>query len=261
MSYNIKQLETALGVRLFHRAHRTISLTEAGDRFYNDVSLGLSHIQRSAESIFKTDKTDHVTLSCSTAFANYWMVPRLAGFRTEHPDIDIRLQTTDKDVDLIAEGISLGIRRGLTNAIGCDSAFLDHEQIFPIASPQYLETNGLAAFDDNPTEHKLIHLDEPFRPRPGWVDWFKQMGQEYTDDGHGLHLNDYGLVIQAAMAGEGVALGWKHIVGKLIDQGLLSYLSDQPFSEDIDFYVIWDANRPLSANAEKVRDWLVRKRS
>ena len=130
VSYSIRQLEAALGVKLFHRAHRAVTLTEAGERFYNDVSMGLSHIKRSAEAIARLDGGQQVTLSCSTAFANYWVVPRLSAFRAQHPEIDIRLQTTDKDVDLLAEGLSLGIRRGDGKWPGCEGAMLAEEAIF-----------------------------------------------------------------------------------------------------------------------------------
>jgi len=258
VSYNIKQLEAALGVPLFIREHRAVRLTQAGDRFYNDVSMGLSHIRRSAEAIAHKDDESQVTLSCSTAFASYWMVPKLAAFRAENPGIEIRLQTTDKDVDLVAEGLSLGIRRGSGDWPGREAALLAAEEIMPVSSPAYARAHGPLSSPADLLQHDLIYLDEPFRQRPSWDAWFDHFGVVPETPLHGLHLNDYGLVLQAAMAGEGVALGWKHLTDTLVDQGWLQRLWPEAYSEGLDFYVVWDAVAPMSPAAQTVRDWLVR---
>jgi len=137
ISLAIKKLESALGVKLFERRHRAISLTGVGERFYTDVSFGLMHILRSTEGIAIQRDGHHVTLSCSTAFAHYWMVPRLARFRKLHPDIDIRVQTTDRDIDLDRENVSLAVRRGTGDFEGYDAFLLARERIYSVCSPAY----------------------------------------------------------------------------------------------------------------------------
>ncbi len=258
VSYAVRQLESALDVILFHRHHRRIELTEAGERFFNDVSIGLAHIRRSADAITRLKGDRHVTLSVSTAFAAYWMVPRLAEFRAAYPDIDIRVQTTDKDVDIVAEGTSLGVRRGSGDWPGYESGWLARESIFPVASPAYLNLKPAIAKPEDLLGHDLVHLEEPFRPRPNWADWFDAAGIHYHDAGEGLRLNDYSLVIQAALAGQGVALGWEHIVERLIDQGLLQRLHEIAYSGADGFFLVWPAGRPLMEEAERVRDWLLK---
>lgn len=257
VSYSMKQLERALGVHLFHRAGRGIQLTEAGERFYNDVALGLAHIRRSAEALSRLSRDRHVTLSCSTAFANYWVLPRLAAFRAAHPEVDIRLQTTDKDVDLVEEGLTLGIRRGDGHWPGCEAALVAAERIFPIASPAYLARHGTPQGPEQIAGHALLHLEEPFRLRPSWGDWFAAAGYDWRDRGEGLRLNDYALVIQAALAGQGIALGWAHIVESLVEQGFLVLIDEPVFSEGQGFWVIWPAEQPLGEEAAAVRDWTV----
>ena len=105
VSYAVRGLERQLGVALFLRKHRQVRLTEAGERFFADVTLGLSHIRKSAEELRAFAGGGHVTLSASTAFASFWMMPRLQQFRDDLPGIDLRIQTSDRDIDLIAEGI------------------------------------------------------------------------------------------------------------------------------------------------------------
>ena len=97
VSLSIRQLESSLGTPLFIRGHRTLALTHAGARLFSDVSMGFDRILTSAQSLHDRAQRDHVTLSASSAFANYWMVPRLAQLHSAFPDIDLRLQTSDRE--------------------------------------------------------------------------------------------------------------------------------------------------------------------
>ncbi len=257
VSYAVKQLEETLGQALFLRQHRKIKLTEAGERFFSDVSIGLAHIRRSAEALHQSRSGRHVTLSVSTAFASQWILPRLAGFHSDCPSVDLRLQTTDRDSDLAVEGIALGIRRGTGDWAEYEAALLAPEEVRPICSPGYLADRLRTPGIEGLTREKLIHLEEPFRDRPGWSDWFAAHDIAYQSRDDGLRLNDYALVIQAAQEGEGVALGWHHLTQRLITQGLLVNPVAEVLHSDIGFYVVWPRSVALSPDAKRVRDWLL----
>ncbi len=256
VSQAVKRIERALGVQLFKREHRALSLTEIGERFYDDVSYGLIHIRRSAERLSAQRKDKHVTLSVTTAFANYWMVPRLGAFREQNPDVDLRVQTTNKDVDIASESISLAIRLGDGQWPGYKSLPLAVEEIFAVCSPSYLSQHPQPETPADLLSHSLIHLEEPFRPRATWADWFAQNGVDYKDAGEGLRLNDYALVIQTAIAGEGIAFGWRHVVELLIEQGVLVKVLGASYRSDNRFFVVWPETIALSPEATRVRDWL-----
>ena len=257
VSLAVKQLETALKVPLFTRGHRAISLTPAGEMLFGDVSSGFSRMLETARRLRRQGRGAHVTLSVSTAFANYWMVPRLAHFRRRNPGIDLRLQTTDKDLDLAEEGLSLGVRLGAGAWRGYAAALIADEELIAMASPRFAEAHPGIASLDTLADQRLIHLEEPFRPRPTWGDWFSAMGGTYRDSGHGLRLNDYALVIQAAMAGEGIALGWRHVVQGLLEQKLLVRIGPWAWRTKAGFYLIWSSKVQLSAQAEVVKDWII----
>ena len=257
VSLAIRQMEQAIGQPLFYRGHRQITLTPAGERLYSDVSNGLGKILRTAQDIHRGTRPRRVTLSISTAFANHWVMPRLSRFHQTYPGIDLRLQVVDKDIDLENQNVSLGIRRGRGNWPGYDSACIASEKLLPVASSSYIQSHGPADSAEALLQHTLIHLEEPFRPRPTWQDWFRAMGIEYTDKGKGLRLNDYALVIQAAMSGEGVAIGWGHIVQPLIKRRLLSVVLDQSWVTGEEFHLIWSSRTTLSAPAQQLRDWLI----
>ena len=146
VSYAVRGLETQLGVPLFHRRHRQVRLTEAGTRFFADVSLGLSHIRKSAEDLRQLAVGSHVTLSASTAFASFWMMPRLQQFREDLPGVDLRIQTADRDLDIVAEGIPLGIRGGDPQDWPSYEALpLAPEEIFPVAGAAYAISRSRSA--------------------------------------------------------------------------------------------------------------------
>jgi len=260
VSYGIRSLERGLRVSLFLRNHRMVRLTEIGQRFSHDVSIGLAHIQQSVAAIQRMQADRHVTLSVSTSFASFWMLPRLAAFRVAHPDIELRFLATDRDVDIASENIALGIRRGAGDFAGYEAALLAEEYIYPVSTSTYLNGalgglgNGRVTIADLPRLN-LIHLEEPLRFRPTWRDWFAAQGQRFVDSGEGLCLNDYALVVQATLEGQGVALGWGHLVDHLVARGALTRVVDVVWRTGSSFWVVWSGQ--LTPEAQRVRDWLI----
>lgn len=256
VSASIKQLETSLGVTLFNRSHRKIELTGHGQRLYTDVSQALNALYKSALSIHQTSQNEHVTLNCSSAFAYYWMMPKLKQLHQQSPDIDLRLQSSDREPDIDSEGISLAIRRGGGDWPGCHSALIAEEIIFPVASPRVMQAAKLRNVSGM-LQQRLVHLEEPIRERPTWAQWFEHFDMQGQQITAGLRLNDYALVLQAAIAGEGFAFGWQHVTHSLLNQGLLVAREDWSWRTGLGFYLVWSKQQPLSQQAKQVRDWIV----
>lgn len=257
VSLAIRQLEEALEFSLFHRQHRRIRLTESGERLYGEVSSNLTGILQTVRDLKRRQPSGLVTLSVSTAYANYWVMPRLGSLREAHPGIDLRLQVVDRDSDLEDENVSLGIRRGRGDWAGYQSARIAEEELFAVASPAFLARHPMVDSTDELAQQTLIHLEEPYRPRPTWQNWFEAMGTRYEDQGEGLRLNDYALVLQAAIAGEGVAMGWRHVVESLFEAGLLKPAFEETWITGEAFHLIWSEKSRLSEPAQQVRDWII----
>ncbi len=261
VSYAIRALEEQLGVELFRRSHRRVSLSDAGERFHGDVTLGLSHIRKSAEDLRELASSGNVTLSVSTAFASFWMLPRLQQFREDFPEIDLRIQTSDRDLDLVDEGIALGVRGGDGNEWPqYESAMLAAERVHAVCSASYAERHGTGLSPAELTNHRLIHLEEPHRTAADWPTWFADAGVNAAVANRGLAINDYTLVIQAVMEGQGIALGWEHLTEQLRSAGLLVRISDHCLETGKGFHVVWPKGRDISPDAVKVRDWLIAQR-
>ena len=258
VSYAIRSMEEQLGVPLFHRSHRAVALTEAGARFHADVSVGLTRIQKSAETIRAKGRETNVTLAASTAFASMWMLPRINLLRDELPEIDLRIQTSVRDLDLEEEAIPLGIRGGdPAEWPQYHAALLAPEVVCAVASPAYVEALGGRPPLSTMPELRLIHLEEPVREACNWKEWFDRAGVAYTRPYRPLVINDYVLVIQAVLAGEGIALGWQHLINSQVSSGALVPVGDYVLETGKAFYVVWPKSRELSLPARKVRDWLV----
>lgn len=251
VSAAIKQLEESLGVALFRREHKKIALTAAGQRLFSDVSRAFDDMQASVQAVRQFTRNDHVTLNASSAFNFYWMVPKLQDFHQAFPDIDLRLQSSDREPDIDTENISLGIRRGYGDWADCHSVLIAPERIYPVGTAKGIRT------PQELLHNKLIHLEEPTRERPGWQQWFRHFGVTDAPPVSGLRLNDYALVLQAALAGEGIACGWHHVATPLVQRGLLHAYTDWSWDTGAGFYLVWSKRVPLIDNAERIRDWVI----
>ncbi|MCE2516876.1 MAG: LysR family transcriptional regulator [Alphaproteobacteria bacterium] len=257
VSAAIKQLEADLKIVLFYRSHRKVQLTSAGERLFAGVSAGLAGMENSIKAVQEMVRQEHVTLSTSSAFSYYWMMPRMTLLRETHPDIDLRVQNSDREPDLDVENISLGIRLGHGDWRGCMSAKIADEIIYPVANPMVMRAATNLRSIPNLLNQRLIHLEEPIRERPTWADWFRHHRIDNRDLHGGLRLNDYALVLQAAVSGEGFAIGWDHIVGNMLDRGVLAARQDWRWVTGRGVYLVWSQNKPLSRQARQVRDWMI----
>lgn len=257
VSHAVRQLEEALGVRLFDREHRSIALTDAGTQLFGDVQDGFSRILQGVRMIKLQRSGQHVTLSVSSAFANYWMVPRLQRFREAHPDIDLRVQQTDRDLDLALEGISLAIWRGDGRWKGYHSHLIATERISAVASPAWAGRHAAIETLEDLEKSRRITLEEPYRLRPSWGDFFRAHGRNVPDTGSGLRLNDYALVLQATMAGQGIAFGWEHLTRPLVEAGLLAQIGPWCWETNQGFYLVWSSRVSLSTEAQAFLDWVI----
>lgn len=261
VSYAISRLEKQMGAVLFHREHRRVRLTDAGARFFADVSLGLSYIHRSALELRSASSGPHVTLSASTAFVSFWMVPRLQKFREELPDIDLRIHTADRDLDLVAEGFPLGIRGGdADDWPQYDLLALAPEEIQAVCGVPYRDRHGVPDTVEGLLSHRLLHLEEPHRPAATWAEWLESAGIDGRRAPEGLRINDYVPLIQLVIEGQGIALGWRHLTDGMVKSGLLVRVTNHILSTGKSFHVASVKNRTLSEPARRVRDWLIAQR-
>jgi DNA-binding transcriptional LysR family regulator len=258
VSHSIKLLEQDVGQALFERGHREVRLTSIGKQLHGEASRSLHLLAQSLNAVRTRPADDVVTVSVSTAFATLWIAPRLQQMRTDLPEIELRLHTADRDLDIAAEDIPLGIRGGRPrNWPGYDGHAFAVEEIIAVASPAYLEAKGTPRHPVDLLSHHLAHLDEPYRYAATWKDWLRSAGVSGADKVRGTRANEYVAVVQMALDGDAIALGWRHLVGEFIRKDRLRQVTDHVFRTGNSFHVISSRQKPLTENARKVRDWIL----
>jgi putative choline sulfate-utilization transcription factor len=223
VSRQIRALEEALDLRLFHRLHRAIEPTSGGQRLFEAVTRGLDEIGGCLTALGAAAKAPQITVSASLAFAWFWLMPRLERFGALHPEIDIRVLATDQPV-LPGEGeVDVAILFGAGQWKGLEPRLLFGERVYPVCSPAYLHEHPGLLRPEDLLDQTLLHLEygQPSFGGADWRTWLLRQGINGQPVRRGLRFNAYPMVLQAAEAGRGVALGWSYITDPLLAEGRL----------------------------------------
>lgn len=261
VSRQIKSLEDDLGIALFRRLHRELQLTKEGLRFQQVVTMGLEHIAATAVDLRNAKPNHGLTVATSVTFASYWLMSRVAKFRAAHPDLDLRLVASAPVSDLASAGIDLAVRYGNGHWLGVEAIHLLDNEVFPVCAPQYLEArqggrNPLETPADLISE-RLLHLVEFDRNWVTWAAWLKSFEVDAAEAPRGLEFDNYLVLIQAALDGQGIALGGGRLADDFLRRGALIRPISATMRSQKGFYLVIPKDVPLSAPAKLFRDWIV----
>jgi DNA-binding transcriptional LysR family regulator len=223
LSRQIKALEDALGVALFERRHRALALTAAGAAFHRDVTTTLDGLAGATDRLRGTARTPGLTLSTTVSFASLWVIPRLATFRARHPDVEVYVSADDRVVDLARGDVDIAVRYLSDAAAPGNAQRLFGERMTPVASPKLLRGALRLRAPGDLARHVLLHLDDPDGHTPwlDWRSWLASNGEPTLKPAGALRLRMYDQVVQAAVGGQGVALGRLPILGEHLRDGRL----------------------------------------
>ncbi len=258
VSQRISLLEEDLGTPLFKRAHRGVSLTPEGLQLVTAVRESLSGIGDVAAKIRARRERQVLTVATDFGFATYWLMPRLAALRELVPELDVRIVTSQNQFDIRGESVDMAIAFGDGQWPGCSASHLLPEIVVPVCSPAFYRDQNLGGRAADLSALPLLHLEstEPQRWLR-WDGWFAAHGLRSAGTGHDLTLNNYPLVIQAAVAGQGVALGWAPLVDELIRQGQLVAAFPQPQRTARGYFLVEPNSRRNNAALHRFRSWMV----
>lgn len=257
VSRQIQVLEGHMGVPLFHRLHRALQLTRQGQRLHQAVTMGLEHIANTAAEIRRARREGELTVSSSVTFASYWLMSRVAKFRAAHPDIELRLVASAPVRDLVVAGIDLAVRYGRGRWPGVEAIRLMDNEVFPVCAPAYLKARpGLREPQDLLGE-TLLHLVEFDRNWVTWAAWLREFDVEGAPSGRGLEFDNYLILIQAALDGQGIALGGGRLAEDFIGHGALVRPIKASLRSEQAFHLLTPRDVPLSEPAMLFRDWIL----
>jgi len=253
VSRAIRQLEDHLGMKLFVRRTRQVVLTPTGAVYAAGVRQALEKISTATQALGRDDAKGTLSVSTLPSFAAKWLVPRLFRFRRQHPEIDIRLDTSERLSDFSTDGIDIAIRFGRGSYPGLASTLLLREELFPACAPSLLEGANPLRTPADLANHTLIHDDSPI----DWGEWLRLAGVENVDANRGPVFLTTALGMQVAMQGEGVILARSALASDDLAAGRLVRPFALSLPADAAYYVICP---PRSLERKKVRvfrDWLL----
>lgn len=204
ISHQVKILEDQLGVRLFHRVHRAVVLTDAGRQYGMEVTEAFSRIDTATQNVLMAGGSAILTVHCTPSFATQWLMPRLASFQDLHPGIDIRLRASVVPVDLAQGGVDVDIRYNPgPPPAGAVLVPFPEDTVVPLCSPAL--ANGLKPIRcaEDLSNHTLIHSEINIL---GWRDWARQHRKAHLDLERGPRFDRSFMAISAAVDGLGVCL-------------------------------------------------------
>ncbi|MDA0786521.1 MAG: transcriptional regulator GcvA [Proteobacteria bacterium] len=260
VSYQIRALETKLGVKLFRRLNRAVVLTDAGAQIFPGVRSSFEGLHRTVARVAASAVSDRVvTATISPHFAAKWLVPRLASFIDRHPDIDLRIAASNTVVDLATDRADVAIRYNLGDNAGLVAEKLMDEAVTPMCNPELLTGAHPIRSPADLRHHTLIHDDTLSRHWPdalAWAKWLALAGEPERDVSAGLHFDHSDHCMDAALQGSGVILGRRAMGSRDIELGRLV----APFDLHLPFEGgIYSVTTPEKANNPDVaafRDWL-----
>src|SRR5205085_4836559 len=217
VSRQIKDLEEQLGVELFHRRHRALTLTEAGQQFYAATAQVLTTMRTATSRLRAQSGRKTLSLTTTNSFAALWLIPRLAGFTRTHPDVEVKITAETRVQDLERDGLDIAIRHGPASLAGPNAIRLFGERVFPVCSPKLLKKLPLGEPADL-KNHCLLQYSDPEGRHPwlNWKTWLEVAGIADLRPASTLSFSGYDQIIPAAVAGHGVALGRSPLLKDLL---------------------------------------------
>ena len=258
VSQQIQNLEDYVGAALFKRTPRGLLLTDAAQTALPALREAFDRLAEAASLLTAAVDGRRLTLTAPPSFAAKWLVPRLGRFEEAHPQVDVWLSADMDLVDFATGDVDLAVRYGGGAYPGLESVRLMQETVIPVMSPDLLAANPLASPADL-AHHVLLHDGSPDADDscPDWLMWLTARGVKGVDGTRGPRFNQSSLVIEAAMAGRGVALAKRTLAQDDLDAGRLVAPMAITTSVDFAYYVLHPKSKGRLPQVKAFVTWIV----
>ncbi|MCC9620553.1 LysR substrate-binding domain-containing protein [Thalassospira sp. MA62] len=260
VTYQIKRIEDQLGVSLLQRSRGGSRLTAAGKTLFDAVQESVAHIDRAAQEARPTKPNTAIRILTDYGFAAFWLMPRVSGFRRLHPDADVHIIAT-QGLDATQEhDADAGLMFGRKEDFPTTARLLIPERVVPVCTPGFLKRFGPFETPQDFADAPLLHLEASGKDRwLTWQSWLAAQGITRNptkgDAQSGLGLNTYGFVIQAALAEQGVALGWRGLIDHHLAQGTLVAVGPEVSRPDRGYWLVPGGS--ANPTTKTLLDWLI----
>lgn len=253
VSHQVKKLEEWLGVPLFLRLNRSIKLTKEGEAFAEPLSNAFDIMADATLNVMEKSGPDTINISTFDSIAANWLAPRIRKFQTRSPDTAIKIVTRNYYTDFSEKDVDVEIRYGDGEWPSQHVVKIADEDIFPVCSKKLLGRKKKLTDVDDVKNYELIH-DELVTD---WADWLAATGGSVEGAKKGLRYNHSHIVVQAAIAGEGMALGRSMLVADDLARGNLIAPYDTKVRSKFAYYLVCPKDLAEVEWVRSFRDWLL----
>lgn len=253
ISHQVKALEEYLGIKLFRRLNRALRLTDEGQAYAPALAEAFEKMRSATRQLRQQHSTAPLTVSVIPSLAARWLVPRLGRFRARHPDADLLIDPSLHLVDLSRGEVDVAIRYGRGHYPGLDIRRLMGEDRFPVCSPELVTGPAALTSPADLARVPLLHDDN----HSEWQAWLKAAGVEGVDAERGTVFTDGGIMVEAAITGQGVAMARRALVNEALRAGTLVRPFPQSLSTDLAYYVVCLPERADEPRIVRFREWLL----
>ena len=256
ISHQIKRLEQELGVRLFVRQNRSLTLTPEASQYLPGVRAAFNDLKLATDRLLRKDQDHVLTVSTLASLAAKWLLPRLSAFQEAHPGIDVRITTSTGLVDFQRDNVDAAIRYGRGQWPGVRADWLMADEVFPVCSPALANGTKPLKCPEDLRDHVLLHTSNA--NSDDWRLWLTAAGLPANlSKQPGVTFDLIFMTIQAAIDGIGVAMGRTSYVEDDIAKGRLVVPFKIALPADAGFYLVSPQARADSPKLSAFREWLV----
>ncbi|MBA8880041.1 LysR family glycine cleavage system transcriptional activator [Phyllobacterium myrsinacearum] len=254
----IRLLEDHLGKALFHRTRGQLQLTEAGNTLMPGLTDAFDAVLESVARLVTSDHDAPIKVSVAPSFASKWLIPRLDALRRAAPDLEVLVDASTQLADLEGEETDCVIRYGTGAYPGLVVDRLFSEAVLPVCSPAFAQHHGLYRGSGALQSVPLLHEEGPEHDSscPNWTEWSRSESISGTLSGNGFRLSQSSLVLDAAIAGQGIGLGKLRLAEADIAAGRLVSPFGTPQPVEFSYYFATTAHKAKRSRVERFRNWL-----
>jgi LysR family glycine cleavage system transcriptional activator len=258
VSQQIKTLEDFIGGRLFRRTKRALLLTDAAQASLPILREAFDKLEEASRVLTARADSRRLTVSVAPSLAAKWLVPRLDRFHEQFPDIEVWISADMEVVDFAVDDIDLAIRYGPGNYAGLEFELLMSETIIPVCSPRLLLGDHPLRAPQDLQHHPLLHDGSPDHEASSatWAMWLKAAGVEDVDAKRGAKFNQSSLVIEAAVAGKGVALAKTVLALADLEAARLVVPFEMTTPSSFSYYIVHPGSKSRNAAVKAFKKWL-----
>lgn len=254
ISHQIRTLEEYVGSTLFERSHQRLALTQAGKKLLPYLTQAFDLVADGYHNLDSDKQQLKLNIKAPSSFSVQWLMPKLAIYQEQHPDVAISLSAQDNDFEFFPQAFDVEIRYLFEPQNNSNKILLFKEHIFPVCSPSLLTSQETLTSAEDFAKHNLLHIN--FYPED-WQMWFEHIGLKGVDCDSGHRFDQSVLTLEAAVQGLGIAMGRTPIVDQKLASGTLIAPCSERLQSAGGYWLEVKADMQLRPHVEQFRDWLV----